>query len=144
LITFHIISRRGRRSHSKPAEKRSNITKITSSDDFVPVVVPAIDVGQLVRSVSEEQKQDASDAGNLQTNPTCSSIANPGAIDPANIIQNPTVTEEGFSSETSPRLITRSMVRATSPSDVKPTHPVVGQSRRRKSSALVETGVVQP
>jgi hypothetical protein len=123
--------RRGKRSHSTPAEKRSYATNITSSDDFVPIFDDnaAINVGQLVRSTSKEQKQNDSDAGNLQTNPTSLSIANPGAIDPANIIQNPIVTEEGFSSET-PRRIKRSMVRTASTSDFPPAQPVIGQSRR--------------
>jgi hypothetical protein len=47
-----------------------------------------------VRSAPEEQIQDASDAGNLQTDPASLSIANPGARD-----QNPIVTEEGFSQD---------------------------------------------
>jgi hypothetical protein len=97
--------RRGKRSHSTPAEKRSNTTNVTSGDDFVPIADANVDinVGRLVRSAPKEQKQDAFDAGNLQTEPTSSSIANPGAVDPSNIIQNPIVTEEGFSSETPPR-----------------------------------------
>jgi hypothetical protein len=72
------------------------------------------------------------------------SIANPGAIDPVNIIQNPIVTEEGLFLETPPRRVTRSMVRAASPSNVPPAQPAVDQSRRGRLRALVETGEVQP
>lgn len=137
--------RRGKRSHSTPAEKRSNTTNITTGDDFVPIsdANVNINVEQLVRSAPEEQKQDASDAGNLQTEPTSLSITNPGAINPASIIQNPIVTEEGFSSETPPRRVTRSMVRAASPSRELPTQPTIVQLRRGRANA-VEAGVIQP
>jgi hypothetical protein len=51
--------RRGKRLHSTPAEKRSNTTNITTGDDFVPISDANVDinVGRLVRSAPEEQKQ---------------------------------------------------------------------------------------
>jgi hypothetical protein len=96
-----------------------------------------------VRSAHEEQKQDASFAGNLQTEPASSSIDKNTIHNPTDTIQNPIVTKEGFSSETPPRRVTRSMVRATSPSIALPTQPTIGQLRRGRANA-VETGVIQP
>jgi hypothetical protein len=139
------MSKKGKRSHSAPAERRSNTTNLTSGDDFVPATDANTDinVGRLVGSAPEEQKQDASDARNLQTESASSSIDNQGAVNPSNIIQNSIVTEEGFSSETPPRRVTRSMVRAASPSHVLPTEPAVRQLRRGRVNAD-EAGVIQP
>jgi hypothetical protein len=122
------MSKKGKRSHSTPAERRSNTTNLTSGDDFVPVTDANTDinVGRLVR-----------------TEPANLGIDNPGVVNPSNIIQNPIVTEEGFSSETPPRRVKRSMVRAASPSNVLPTQPTARQLRRGRANA-VEAGVIQP